>query len=205
MFKIGNIVHKEPLINHKQLSHVNYYSNHLEVENKLPTLIIGWNSYKSIVGQMNPTFEVDILNKHIVDMNYWEFSPSEDIIQYSKGIENFVLKLPEYYIKTFMYVNLDPFFYNLYTVDELRSYLPSNGHLYVYKNDMAYYRSGDVIFGIKLSIYDYLGQDVQTIVQTLSANSEKSVIDDGTEYQKYYKMFPEFPLLKRSMVVFLFS
>lgn len=201
MNKIGNVVSPEKLINHKEVPFLNYYKDVSEVGNQLPTLIIGWNYFKST----NIGGEADILTKNMVNQRYWEFSPDEDIVQYSQGLENFVKRIPEYYISKYRYVNIDPFFQNLYTVEQLQNFFKPNGDLYVYKKDILYYRKGYVICGLKLSIYEYLGHHVDDIINVMVSKSKNHLLDDSTEYQKFYKLFPEFGLLKRSMVVFLFS
>jgi hypothetical protein len=201
MIKLGNILHSEPLLNHKQLDYINYGSTQSWFMNDLPTLRVGWRDLKST------SFAVvtNILNKQLDNNYWWEFSPSEEIIQYSMGLDKFVKSLPRLFIEQYMYVNVDPFNFNLFTINDLEKYYSGGGDLYVYKNDMIYYRLGKVIYGLKLSAYSYIGVDVVKIIEMLKEKAERSVIDDSTQYQKYYRLFPEFPLLKRSMVVFLFE
>ncbi len=206
MIQIGKIVHKEKLINHKPLPYI-VYQNLTETpktNTKLPSLIVGWK----LANELFPTTNLDILERDINlkqrDKYLWEFSPTEDIIQYSSGIDLFVKKLPYLFISRFDYKNADPFVHNLFTFDQINEYLPDGGSLYVYKNEIAYYLSGNTIYGIKLAIYDYMTMDVQGIVNLLVSKSKNHILDDSTEYQKYYKLFPEFGYLKRSMVVFLF-
>jgi len=206
MIQIGKIVHKEKLINHKPLSYI-IYQNLTETSRtplRLPTLIVGWK----LANELFPYSNLDILERDINvkqrDKYLWEFSPTEDIIQYSSGLEFFVKRLPYLFISRYDYKNADPFFHNLFTLDQINGYLPDGGSLYVYKNEIAYYLSGNTIYGLKLAIYDYMTMNVQSIVNMLVSKSKNHFIDDSTEYQKYYKMFPEFGYLKRSMVVFLF-
>lgn len=207
MLQLGKIVHKEPLVNHKLLPYV-FYQNLKDTPKDgklLPTLIVGWK----LINELFPTYDHDILEK---DLNirtkckhFWEFSPTEDIIQYTDGLEHFIKKIPYLFISQFNYKNADPIFNNLFTVGGLDGFLPSGGSLYVYKNEMAYYLHGDTIFGIKLTVYDYIQINVESVIEILKKKSANHFIDDSTEYQKYYKQFPEFSFLKRAMVVLLFS
>lgn len=207
MIKIGTIVHNEKLINHKPLSYIHYQflGNTPKSDKNLPTLIVGWK----LVNETIPKYPHDILERELhlkrKQRYYWEFSPSEDIVQYSTGIDFFVKRLPYLFINNFQYRNADPIFNNLFSAEEMDAYLPSGGSLYIYKNEMAYYLHENTIYGIKLSIYEYLGISTSIIIQGLISKSIQHYLDDSTEYQKYYKLFPEFGYLKRSMVVFLFS
>lgn len=207
MIQIGKIVHNEKLVNHKPLPYILYRASnegYLEDIKNVPTLIIGWKLINTLV----PRYNYDILQKELHFNNnnkyFWEFSPSENIIQSNTGVELFVKRLPYLFISKFLYKNIDPFFNNLYTSENIESFFPAGGDLYVYKNEMAYYRVGDTIYGLKLTIYDYLGVDTQVIVSALVTKSKNHNLDDSTEFQKYYRIFPEFGFLKRSMVVFLF-
>ena len=205
MIKLGRIVCKNEsdLLNHKRLLYVEYDRS----QNKhLPTLVIGWK----YINDLLPDYPHDILEKEIFIPKtmglYWEFSPIEDIVQYSQGLEKFIKKIPYIYMSNYTYINGDPFFNNLFSIDAINGFLPDGGNLYIYKNEIVYYCFGKNIYGFKLSIFDYLGLDSTLIIALLRKKAVKEVIDThGEEYQKYYKQFPEFGMLKRSMVVFLFS
>jgi hypothetical protein len=190
-----------PYISYHKLSEDN------KADKSLPTLVIGWN----LVNDLLPVYEHDILEKEIHSGNtqfkhYWEFSPTEDIIQYTQGLELFTKKIPYMYMSRYVYINGDPFFNNLFSVDAINIFLPDGGNLYIYKDEVVYYCVGNNIYGFKLSIFDYLGLDSSLIIGMLRKKAIKEIIDThGEEYQKYYKLFPEFDMLKRSMVVFSFS
>src|SRR5882757_6358934 len=169
MIQIGKIVHNEKLINHKPLPYI-VYQNLSETPKttiKLPSLIVGWK----VANELFPNSNLDILERDILlkqrDKYLWEFSPTEDIIQYSSGLEFFIKKLPFLFLSRYDYKNADPFFNDLFTLDQINGYLPDGGSLYVYKNEIAYYLSGNTIYGIKLAIYDYMAMDVESIVKLL--------------------------------------
>lgn len=208
MIKLGNILHCEPLINHKPLEYINYGMYDIDGDplfffNALPTLRIGWKATKKAT-ELN----LDILNKNFNDKVRWEFSPTEHIIQYTEGLEKFIKELPTRFIEQYKYTNIDPIFHKIYKLEDFNNVIPKHGAtgLYVYKNDMAYYLSIDHILGIKLSAFEYFGISSTDIIEMLKSKiDDRYLLDDSTEYQKYYRILPDFPLLKRSMVVFLFS
>lgn len=208
MLQIAKIYHNEKLINHKPLPYVSYHMVGDVIENdvrRLPTLIVGWK----LVNKMMPLYPHDILEREVKlqrsNKYYWEFSPTEDIVQYTTGLEMFLKKVPYLYLQSFTYKNVDPFFNNIQSPVDITAFFPSGGSLYVYKNESAYYLHEKIIYGLKLSIFDYMNVDSMEITQALVAKSKSHLLDDSTQYQNYYKLFPEFGLLKRSMVVFLFS
>lgn len=171
----------------------------------VPTLTVGWK----LVNELFPNKNIDILDKEFhpnrPEQHFWEFNSDEDIIQYTNGLEHFIKKLPYLFISTFDYKNVDPFFNELFTVDAVCNFLPDHGSLYIYKNEMVYYLMDRTIYGLKIPMYHYIGIDTNEIIQRLISKSKNHKLDDSTEYQTYYKQFPEFGYLKRSMVVFLFS
>jgi len=211
MIEIGKIVYSDKLVNHKPLPYVVYHKYepnvHVARVKNYSTLIVGWK----LVNEIIPKYPHDILEREIdlkrKDKYFWEFSFDEDNVQYTQGLEAFIKKLPYLYISKFEYKNADPIFNGLFTLDDLDKFLPSDGYLYVYKNEIAYYfdYAESRIYGIKLSVYEYMGVPVPAVIDRLVKKSKRHFLDDSTEYQKYYKHFPEFGLLKRSMVVFLFS
>jgi len=212
MIHIGKIIYNEKLLNHKELPYVYYQKipDTPKIDKQLPTLIVGWKLVKELIlSYPHDILEKEIdfkkINLKIKERYFWEFSSSEDIVQYSIGIDFFIKRLPYLFITNFEYKNIDPFFHDLFTIDAINKHIPDGGNLYVYKKDMAYYLVDKTIYGVKLSIYDYIGIDDQFIIDALIAKSKNHLLDDSTEYQKYYKQFPEFGFLKRSMVVFLFS
>ncbi len=211
MIKMGNIFSDCELINHKKLDYINYgkcsdmpkfwnFNASKFKTNNLPTLFIGWKALENI-------FPINILEKKLPNNMFWEFSPEEDIIQYTNSLESFIKEVPSLYIKRCPYINADLFNHKIFKSDDLEWKLSKikNGDLYVYKNDMAYYNTqNNTIYGFKLPIYNAVLGDGLAL-KTLKESSEKVIEDDGELFQRYYKMFPDFPLLKRSMVVFAFS
>ncbi len=201
MIKIANIITNCELINHKKLDYINYCDDPNNIIDGLPKLLVGWKFLNEKTG-----LRLSILDKEISNRFFWEFSPDEDIIQYTNGLESFLKSAPTLFINKFRYINADPFNYKIFNAESLEQKLLKikNGKLYVYRNDMGYYWVENKIYGFKLSMYNaILGENVA--LELLKSVSDKFIADEGDLFQQHYKIFPNFPQLKRSIVVFSFS
>lgn len=209
MIKIGNIVTNSKLVNHVEIPYINYY-HHPEslsnIDSSLPTLYVGWKTLK----ESNPDNVLiqnqSILEKRIVsNCLYWEFSFDENKSEHVSGVEMFVRDVPFYYFSSkYKYINYDPIFFNIQSIDELMLLLPKNGidKVYNFKDEMLYVLKDSQIYGIDLKLYSFFEFDTNRIIQILSKNTKKYVLDsEATQYQEYYKHFPFFEQLKRYIVV----
>ena len=69
---------------------------------------------------------------------------------------------------------------------------------------MIYLLSENKIFGINLKIFEFFQFKAEEIITQLSLRTETSHYDyEGTDYINYYKIFPNFTLLKRYIIVML--
>lgn len=213
---IGSIFCSKVITTHKKVDYVNYFSNLEEFLDfsrikpdqnnyKTPFLYVGWNSLKkNNISHLFRVPEISILKKEIVkNQLFWEFDMEEDINGYFSGIDQFVANVPYYFINNFKYKIIDPC--SVPDVSSIKGLLPSTFDSYIYKNEMIYIQSQNVITGIHLDSFKYFRYDVDEILNIVKSNSVHHFHDvEGLEYQKYYKKFPEFPYLKRSIVVFMF-
>ncbi len=211
MKPIANIVSENELTNHKKVDWINYVKSVEECETQLtlPTLIVGWKNYKKNFPHLHP----DILHKEM-NRSYprvaWEFTMDEKITEHFTGIENFVKQAPRYYIDLFKYQPLDPIADNITTIEDLLSRIPNvNGEgssYYQYKDEIIYVfdRYKCVIYGVYLNAFKYFGFDTKEILTQFNNKfSVKTIDQDGSIYQSFYRQFPDFDRLKRSMVLFL--
>ena len=53
------------------------------IDSNLPTLIIGWENTKELLGD-----KVSILHKKIDDNTFWTFSAKERLVDYEKDLKN---------------------------------------------------------------------------------------------------------------------
>lgn len=207
--KIANIIHNDELINHKKVDYVEYYSgpiNDMLIKNpELPTLYVGWEYLKNFICDNEKLHDLNIL-KHQVIKNelYWEFSFKENKSSHVSGVESFVKNAPDFYFfPRFTYINLDPVYHNIGDIQDLFDILPTNiEKMYCLKNRMLYVLSSKIIYGLDLEMYKFFKFNVENIKSKLSEMSFIFFHDpDGEYYEKYYKIFPEFSLLKRYMIV----
>ena len=206
MKKIGNIVYDKELMNHQKVDWLNYVQKNEVCDYNLPTLIVGWNNFKNKFPHLHP----NILNKKI-NSTYprvcWEFSMDEKITEHFTGIENFVKNAPREFINQYKYYSIDPIANNILNPEHLyRSMGISSGSYYQYKDEIIYVKNGlnSNIIGIYLNAFKYFGFDITEIMTFFAENFTSKTIDaDGSIYLTYYKQFPEFDQLKRSMVLFL--
>jgi hypothetical protein len=208
--KIANIIHEAELVNHTKLDYINYFNEpkaYDDIDKSLPTLYVGWSFMKKCNPE-NPLFQnADILKKKIVTNElYWELSFREGKPSHVKGVNKFASLAPEFYFKPkFIYTNLDPVFFKLDNADNLMDVLPKKiDATYNYKNEMLYVLLDNKIWGIDLRMYEFFQFDISYIVMRMQGRSINNYNDlNGKTYQKYYKLFPNFLLLKRYLITIL--
>ena len=208
--KIANIVHSDELVNHTPVDYINYYneSKKLEdIDSSLPTLYVGWTFMKD----SNPDNEFiqnsDILKHKIIGNElYWEFSFSESKASHIKGVESFVNHVPEFFFRRYQYTNLDPVFFQLRDIQDLLDVLPNEIDAVLdYKGEMFYLLKDNKIWGLDAQMYHFFIFDTAIIWNKLVDRTKYQKIADGNGimYQEQYKLFPNFSLLKRYLIVLL--
>jgi len=207
--KIANIIYENELVNHTKVDYVNYIEKavpYTEIDKTLPTLYVGWNFMKKSNPDDTLIQNADILKKKVINNQlYFEFSFDESKGSHVKGVDIFVGKAPLFYFRPkYTYINLDPVFFQVSCLDDMMDILPKEiDAVYQYKEDMIYILKDGKITGINLEMYRFFQFDIEEMKNRIDLRSSYSYVDSGTEYQKYYKIFPEFALLKRYMVVIL--
>ena len=208
--KIANIIYENELINHTKVEYVNYFNklqNYHSLDKTLPTLYVGWSFMKA----SNPFNEIiqnaDILKKKIITNElYWECSFEESKSSHVKGVDNFVSLAPHFYfVPKYTYINLDPVFFQIADVRGLLDVVPKEIDAVLnLKNEMLYAISGNKIVGINLKMYEYFKFNNEEIISGIISRSAKNITDlDGQLYQNQYKIFPNFPHLKRYLITIL--
>jgi hypothetical protein len=208
--KIANIIYEKELVNHTKVEYVNYINELTEyrkLDKTLPTLYVGWSFMKAC----NPNNELiqhaDILHKKIITNElYWEFNFEESKSSHIKGVESFVNLAPQFYFQPkYLYVNLDPVFFQIADIQELMDVIPKQIDLtYNFKNEMIYVLSENKIIGVNLNMYSFFKFNIDEIKEEISIRSAVYMNDiDGQMYLNQYKIFPNFSYLKRYMVVIL--
>jgi len=208
--KIGNIIYEKELVNHTKVEYVNYFNEqkiYNDLDKTLPTLYVGW-SFMKACNPNNPIIQnADILKKRIIiNELYWEFNFTESKPSHVKGVDKFAGIVPQFYfIPKYKYTNLDPVFFQLKDINDLMDVLPKKiDKLYNYKNEMIYLQKDNNIWGISLSMFSFFNFNIDEIKNSLSERTSILNIDlDGNIYQLYYRIFPNFELLKRFIITVL--
>jgi hypothetical protein len=208
--KIANIIYEDELVNHTKVDYVNYINSptaYCNIDNDLPTLYVGWNFMKASNPNNQIILTTDILDKRIVTNElYWELSFKEGKASHVKGVDKFAGLAPEFYFKPkHTYTNLDPVFFQLRDIQDLMDVCPKKiDKLYNYKNEFVYILSDNNIWGLDLRMYEFFKFSIVEILNGLQDRTNDYALDtDGEIYQSYYKIFPNFELLKRYLVSIL--
>ena len=72
------------------------------IDSNLPTLIIGWENTKELLGE-----QVSILHKQIDTFTFWTFSPKERKSEYEIDLDSFISKCYNSFGEHLPYVYLD--------------------------------------------------------------------------------------------------
>jgi len=208
--KIANIVYEKELVNHTQVEYVNYYNEPIEydkLDKTLPTLYVGWSFMKACNPNNEIILNADILKKKIIGNElYWEFNFDESKASHVKGVESFISFVPQFYFQPkYSYINLDPVFFQLKDIEDVLDVLPKEiDAIYNLKNEMLYCLKDNKISGLDLKMYTFFKFDIPQLLTSIVERSKTTITDsEGIEYQKYYKIFPNFSHLKRYMIVIL--
>ena len=208
--KIANVIHEKELVNHTKVEYINYFNEpkvYDDLDKSLPTLYVGW-SFMKASNPENPIIQnADILKKKIITNElYWEFSFNESKASHVKGVDSFTGLAPQFYFSPkYVFTNLDPVFFQLRDIDDLMDVCPKKiNTTYNYKNEMLYLLSDNKIWALNLKMYEFFKFSLDDIIEKLAIRTETSHTDlEGLTYQKYYKIFPNFQLLKRYIVTIL--
>lgn len=205
--KIGNVIYEGELVNHTKVDYINYINeptSYDDLDKSLPTLYVGWIFMK----KCNPNNEIiqttDILSKEIIKNKlYYEFSFSENKASHVKGVDKFTsLATNRYFKPNYDYVDLDPVFFQIKDVEGIIKLLPENiDRVYNYKNEMVYILNDNKIYGINLKMFDFFLINTSDLLIKIVGRIKSTISDmDGSYYQSYYKIFPNFELLRRYIV-----
>jgi hypothetical protein len=76
--------------------------------------------------------------------------------------------------------------------------------MYNLKNEIIYILNENKITGINLKMYEFFKFNIEEIIKNLRQRTIKCFYDfDAATYQSYYKIFPNFTLLKRYLITIL--
>ena len=198
------------MVDHKQVDHINYYNREdlSEVNKNLPTLVVGWDYLKSIKLELDA--EPSVLdNRIITNLLYWQPSFDEERSEHVEGVKNFVDNVPFYYfLEKYQYINLDPLFFIISDLDDLKNVLPNEiDGVYRYKNEMLYILKDNKITGLDLDSYSFYKFDIEDMYQYVCGlvKNQTQIYNDteAKQYRKFKSKFPYFNRLKTYMLPIL--
>lgn len=166
------------------------FFNVVDDENKLidgiPTLIIGWDSVKSLYGDIN------ILDKKVKDNIYWTFGKRErrnvmevDVQKFKRKAMSIVSNNVKYKFFNILTAKNDKkkSFYALLKDTRRKTIFSFNNMLYIYVDGT------DTVVSISLRDVDYIGGDVKKIFSTLYNNKFVKVANDNDLKDTNAKLF----------------
>ena len=166
------------------------FFNVVDDENKLidgiPTLIIGWDSVKSLYGDIN------ILDKKVKDNIYWTFGKRErrnvmevDVQKFKRKAMSIVSNNVKYKFFNILTAKNDKkkSFYLLLKDTRYKTIFSFNNMLYIYIDGT------NTVVSISLRDVDYIGGDVKKIFSTLYNNKFVKVANDNDLKDTNAKLF----------------
>jgi len=145
----------------------------------LPTLIIGWDYVK----KNYPDY--DITQRKLSENLYWTFKKTEKRELHEEDIYNFIQKIYSDLLEKINYVFIDPIINNKKVIKKILKKINSIKQIVSYHhNDMVYMYGENIIFGIDLSLIDFMGFDVNKIISKIKAKS-KHFLTKNSIFIKY--------------------
>lgn len=147
--KIANIVSNTKLNVSEDFNVVESLDNAIQ---GLPTLLIGWDYVKEHFSHY------DIINRTLSDNLYWTFKKTEKRVLHEEDIYNFVERVYKNLVKDINYVFIDPILFEKRKIKKILRKINSIKSVVSYKYDNMIYMYGEnIIFGVDLSLLDFIG------------------------------------------------
>lgn len=147
----------------------------------LPTLIIGWDYIKKTYPDYN------IITRKLDENLYWTFKKTENRGQHEEDIYNFIKNTYNSLVKELEYIYIDPILYNKKKIKKIIRKITSVSMRFTYLHENVVYIYGDgFIFGIDLSIIEFIGLDKDKIINKIKSISNTFLTKDVIfiEYKK---------------------
>ncbi len=170
MIVVGNIISKEKLTgisnNFNQITEI-------PVENRIPTIIIGWDLTKTLFP------DTSILSKKVKENIYWTFSPTEKRSLFEDDLKKFIEKSYKDFVKDIKFYDIDPI---LFKVNNISEYLQkikivANGFAYLYVNKIVYVYNNFTVYSIDLELLDFIGFDREMVLSLLKESTTFFEVD----------------------------
>jgi hypothetical protein len=180
--KVGNIVNCNEEIDERYFKCLSTEEFMADTENKLPTLIIGWDTVKK-------NFDgVSILSKKITEPTsdgyggvYWTFSRKEKRGIYELNLKEFKERCYLDLVKKLKTYNIDPIIYKINDTDELCTRLTklAGGIGYLFQERIVYIYKDNNIYMVDLELIEFIDFNKDQVIKTLT--DHLSVFGDDFE------------------------
>ena len=173
---IGNIVTDTFLDD----ENINFCHDIKDIDDTLPTLIIGWDKTKGLFGD-----EVSILHKQINNKLYWTFSTKERKSEYDSDYDSFMSLCYNTFGENIPYVYLDILHgkrkINFRIIRKLLSL--KNPIVYISENEMMYIYEENIIFGVDLNILSLIDGKKEKVIEKVKT-LENCILVDSEIFNK---------------------
>lgn len=163
MLKLANII---PYCPYENSDLFNVYDSIEEINMGLPTLIIGWETAKSIYGSN----ALDPLNRRINEGVFWTFDKKEYREYYLQDTYDFLMHAKEKLYEGLFYVNADPIQHGK-SYNRILSKIRSFDYIVSFIiNDVIYVYSDKFVIGFDLELHSWLNnrEEIFTEIESLS-------------------------------------
>lgn len=144
------------------------------IDKNLPTLIIGWENTKKLLGE-----NVSILHKQIDNFTYWTFSTKERKSEYEVDLDSFISKCYNSFGEHLPYVYLDLLMgkrmVNFRIIRKILSL--KNPITYISDSNMVYIYGENIIFGIDLNIVSLFEEKYEKILNKVKNLENNTLVD----------------------------
>lgn len=195
--EIGNIVSKDKIDVGIEFK---VYNSFDEIINKdLPTLIVGHGLAKEIIVD-----ELDLLNRKSGDNLFWTFTKKEFRNKYFNDLEDFLQFSYENSVKKISYIYVDLIQFDNTKIRKIVRKILTLKNIYsFYLNKMVFIYSENLIFGIDLELFKYIGVDSNRILDKIKTRS--NVFLQGNEILIEYKDYMDRLDGKVYLIPFIYS
>ena len=127
----------------------------------LPTLIIGWD----VIKKQYPNY--DITDRKLDNKTYWTFKKTEKREFYEEDLYKFKKMVFENLTSEINYVFVDPIINTKRTLKKIIKKLDCDNLISYHHNDMLYIYLDNIIFGVDLSLIEFIGLNKNKILSKI--------------------------------------
>jgi hypothetical protein len=176
MVKIGNIVNYG--VGKFSLEHFHVFENLTDVDNDLPTLLVGFSQTKKHFGELN------FFDNKLRDNLFWTCNRMEDRYNYNKDLGRFIDYCEEQLTNSFEYLFINPFELKLSQIKRFIRFLRQGDGFFITDGPMVYIWVSDKTFGFNLDFSELFGVEPEHILRFLMDNGYRFISESEVQYCK---------------------